>query len=439
MAFAHHVKSLLLNDISSISLHPEPFVNNPGRDFTRNRKLSLQNIMEFYISMESGTLQHELLKYFYFRSDTATVSAFHQQRSKLKPEVFLHLLKRFNSHFQPQTYKELYRLIACDGSEFNIFLNENDPDSYYPPSGKSKRGFNMLHVIPLYDILSRCYLDVELQPIRLKNEFRAFCTLMDRSSDYSGEAKPIFIADRGFCSYNVFAHAIENHAYFLIRAKDVYVSRLIGEDVLSKELDISLQRILCRTQSRKKWLHPESAELYKFVCANIDFDYISEESPEYPIHLRVVRFKVSEDSYENIITNLPEDEFPPEELKTLYNLRWGIELSFRDLKQTIATEQFHCKNRNYIGMEIYARMLLYNFCSFITAQVIIDKKDTKHIYQVNYSMAIKICHEFLSAYRGFSIAVESLIGGFLLPIRPGRKYERRKRLQPPARFSYRFI
>ena len=186
--------------------------------------------------MESGNLQHELLKHFCFRSDTATVSAFHQQRSKLKPETFLHLLKQFNSHFQPETYHGAYRLIACDGSEFNIFLNEKDIDSYYPPSGKSKRGFNMLHVIPLYDLLSKCYLDVELQPIRKKNEFRAFCNLMDRF-EYGNGLKPIFIADRGFCSYNVFAHAIENRACFLIRAKDTYISRLLGKNISEKEFD----------------------------------------------------------------------------------------------------------------------------------------------------------------------------------------------------------
>lgn len=322
MAFSDQVKSLLLSGISSIASTPGPFVQHPNRDFTRKRKIPLRGLLEFCISMESGNLQHELLKYFYFRSDTATVSAFHQQRSKLKPEVFLHLPKQFNPRFQPETYKSAYRLIACDGSEFNISLNENAPDSFFPPSGKSRRGFNMPHVIPLYDILGRSYLDVEFQPIRMKNEFRAFCSLMDRF-DYNAQSKPVFIADRGFCSYNVFAHAVENHAYFLIRAKGIYVSRLLGEGVSGKEMDVSPQGILCRTQSRKKRLHPESAQLYKFVCANIDFDYISKENPEYPMRLRVVRFKLSGDTYENIITNLPEDDFPPTEIKTLYNLRWG--------------------------------------------------------------------------------------------------------------------
>lgn len=250
MSFANYTKSLLLNDISSMARNPRPFVNHPGRDFTRNRKISMQELLEFYICMESGNLQHELLKYFDFRPDTATVSAFHQQRSKLKPESFLFLLKQFNSHFHYETYKDTYRLIACDGSEFNISLNEKDIESYHPPSGKSKRGFNMLHVIALYDILNKCYVDAELQPIRRKHEFRAFCSLMDRFES-SDNTKPIFIADRGFCSYNVFAHAIENQAYFLVRSKDCYISRLPEEDISNKELEISLQRIFSVPSQRK--------------------------------------------------------------------------------------------------------------------------------------------------------------------------------------------
>lgn len=249
MVFADHVKSLLLSDISNIAQNPHLFVNHLGQDFTRNRKISMQNLMEFYICLESGNLQHELLKYFCFRSDTATVSAFHQQRSKLKPEAFLSLLKQLNSHFCQETYHRTYRLIACDGSQFNISLNEKDTDSYYPKSGKSKWGFNMLPVVPLYDILNKCYLDVELKPIRKRNEFRAFCSLMDRFG-YHEKTKPIFIADRGLCSYIVFTHAIENHASFLIRAKDVFTLRLLGEDISGREFDISLQRIFCCIRNR---------------------------------------------------------------------------------------------------------------------------------------------------------------------------------------------
>ena len=87
----------------------------------------------------------------------------------------------------------------------------------------------MVHTISLYEVCSKRYLDLEVQPGRLKNEFQAICNLMDR---YAYGGSPIFIADRGFSSYNVFAHAIENHVDFLIRAKDLNVQRFLGVETL---------------------------------------------------------------------------------------------------------------------------------------------------------------------------------------------------------------
>ena len=45
--------------------------------------------------------------------------------------------------------------------------------------------------------------------------------------------------------------------------------------------------------------------------------------------------------------------------------------------------------------EIYARLILYNFCEIITGTIIVSQKDRKFIYQVNFTMAIYICIEFL--------------------------------------------
>ena len=81
----------------------------------------------------------------------------------------------------------------------------------------------------------------------------------------------------------------------------------------------------------------------------------------------------------------------------LYGLRWGIETSFRELKHVLGAKNFHAKEREYIEMEIWARLILYNFCSIITAHVVIEQKDKerKHAYQVNYTIAYQACHYFL--------------------------------------------
>ncbi len=156
------------------------------------------------------------------------------------------------------------------------------------------------------------------------------------------------------------------------------------------------------------------------------------------MRLRVVRFPIAEGSYENIITNLPEDTFPMELISLIYQMRWGIETSFRDLKHTIGTTNFHSKSPEYIEFEILCRMILYNFCTIIIIQVPTQKKTDKWEYQVNLSMAIKICFSFLSDHAAPG-SVEGLIGQYILPIRPGRTYTRQLRFQAPASFAYRFV
>ena len=55
-------------------------------------------------------------------------------------------------------------------------------------------------------------------------------------------------------------------------------------------------------------------------------------SPYFDFECRVVRFKISDDTYESIITNLDESEFNIQDIKELYHLRWEIETSYRELK-----------------------------------------------------------------------------------------------------------
>lgn len=436
MSFPQKVRSTLLGIVDSMACNITPFVKNPQKDFSRNRKLGFTQLILFFLSMESGSLGHELLKQFNFEPGSIpSVPAFIQQRAKLLPETFRHLLKQFNHSFAMNTYRDKYFLIAADGSEFNIARNPNDPSTFHPAGGKSKKGFNMIHTISLFNLISKRYLDVVVQPGREKNEFSALCQLMDR---YSYGGTPIFLADRGFASYNVFAHALENGFYFAIRAKDINTKRLLALSSLPEKIDSWTDIILTRSNSRKKRMHPELEQLYRCICKNVTFDFISDSCTEYRMRLRVVRFQTAEGRYENIITNLPDSEFPSEEIKYLYNLRWGIETSFRDLKHTIGTANFHSKSPEYIEFEILCRMTLYNFCTVITMEIPVEKKDGKWEYQVNLSMAIKICFSFLQGNVSAK-KVNSLIGRYILPIRPNRTFARQLRFQSPASFAYRFI
>jgi len=436
MNYPELVRSCLFHEIAEMSENPRSYVKNPDTDFTRTRKLPFGDLIRFLITMGSGTTGHELLKFFDYAPNTVSNSAFCQQRNKLLTNALPNLLHRFNVHFPLQVYRGKYNLVACDGSEFQIARNPDDPSTFYPPGGQSLKGFNMLHTVYLYDILSKRYLDCVIQPGRHKNEFRAICDLTDR---YSYEGIPIFIGDRGFSCYNFYAHAMENGSFFLVRAKDVIIRRFLGLDALPDFIDTRADLILTRNQSKKYRKHPDRAEQYRYINYNVAFDYVEPGSfDEYLLSLRIIRIGIMEGVFENLITNLPEDEFSVEDLKEFYHLRWDIETSFRDLKHTLGADGLHSKKIEYITQEIWARLILFNFCAVITANVSISQHDTKHLYQINFSMAMKICHHFIR-FRGHDPPweLDVLIGSNTLPIRHGRTYARRHRPRLPASFGYR--
>ena len=179
---------------------------------------------------------------------------------------------------------------------------------------------------------------------------------------------------------------------------------------------------------------------YKFVPSTSTFDYLDLHTNKfYDLKMRIVRFPITEDTYECIITNLPPDKFSTTEIKTLYAKRWGIETSFRELKYAIGLTRFHSKKLTYIKQEIWSRMILYNFCEIITCSVVVEKNaQRRHTYQLNYTRAIHICRYFLSVKKEKAPPdVEYLIGHELLPVRAGRSDPRKVKPQSAISFLYR--
>ena len=87
-------------------------------------------------------------------------------------------------------------------------------------------------------------------------------------------------------------------------------------------------------------------EIYRFLVSNSVFDFLPKGSKaSYPLKFRIVRIRISENQYETLVTNLWNDEFPAEDIKKIYKLRWGIETSFRELKYHVGLIAFHSKKR----------------------------------------------------------------------------------------------
>ena len=91
------VKTILSTTIKNLAYRINQFSENPGKDFTRSRKLPAGILMQFMLNMEGNSLDAEIYNNFPVSRDRMTTSAYEQQRDKLKPDAFKALLHEFNA------------------------------------------------------------------------------------------------------------------------------------------------------------------------------------------------------------------------------------------------------------------------------------------------------------------------------------------------------
>lgn len=425
--FADSIKKKLDTVLTEMHEYSWLFVKKPGKDFIRKRKLDFKEMINIFLSMGGNSLKYELMEYFSYDAETATSSAFVQQREKILPEALEYLFHSFTSSSVNPKYYKGFRILAIDGSDVNIAYDPKDAENHIVKVENTK-GYNILHLNAMYDLCSRVYVDSIVQPGRKENEVQALIDMVDRSDI---KEQTIVIADRGYESYNVFEHIAKKGWYYVIRVKDIKSTGITSGLSLPNQKEFDVEQSVLLTRKHR------TSKKYRFMAAKQNFDYLPVgDKGIYPINFRVVRFAISENNYEVIITNLPEDKFPADKIKEIYHMRWGIETSFRELKYAIGLTSFHSKKATYIIQEIFARLTMYNFCEIITTHVVIQQKDRKYSYQVNFTIAILICmHYFRNDVSPPD--VEALIQKNILPIRNGRKDTRKVRAKSAVSFIYR--
>ena len=436
---AAKLKKLLKTTIRNMEQNSIEFVRSPGKDFTRKRKLDFASVVSALLSMSGGSTASSLMDYFKFDPATASTSAFVQQRAKLKPEAMEYLFHRFVQESPVKRRFHGYRLLAVDGSDLQIFADPNDKESYYP-GANGQHPYSVLHLNALFDLENQIYTDALIQKSRGRNEHRALACMIDRSNIRNA----ILLADRGYEGYNNLAHLQEKGWNYLIRIKDSSRGIASGFDLPAvDEFDLSAELLLTRRQTKDvKALCLANPNLYRWIPATVTFDYLPAVNRKhdplsfYKISFRIVRFRLSKDSFETVVTNLPADAFPPAELRLLYARRWGIETSFRQLKYTLGLVHFHAKKVEHIYQEIFAKLTMYNFSELITSSVVIQSRSTKLSYSVNFSAAVHICRNFFLGNVS-PPKLEALLSRLLVPVRPGRSNSRKPTQRPPFSFLYR--
>ena len=207
-----------------------------------------------------------------------------------------------------------YHVLACDGSDVNIAYDEKYEDT--KRQNGNNKPFSQFHINGLYDCINHVFWNTSIDTATKIRECFAL-TEMIMKHDYP--ANSIITADRGYEKYNLMTCCIENNQKFLIRTKDinVYSSILSNLNLPDEELDLEFLKILTRKQTNETKVNKQK---YTFISNKSDFNYFGTKD-YYEMNLRVVRFKITDDTYESLVTNLSRDEFDLNELKKMYHMR----------------------------------------------------------------------------------------------------------------------
>lgn len=133
----------------------------------------------------------------------------------------------------------------------------------------------------------------------------------------------LFCGDAGFIGYPIWSSIINAGGYFLVR---------VGANVqlLSKHADVKKLgdgSVLCWPKGRMN-------------------------SGEPPLRLRLVKVKIGKTSMWMLTSVLDQKKLPKQQIVRYYKMRWGIEVEFRGLKQTIDKSKLRCRNSKRLLAEL---------------------------------------------------------------------------------------
>jgi hypothetical protein len=226
---------------------------------------------------------------------------------------------------------------GVDGSKYNLpataeIRNEFDPKSGLQYCGKGH--FPQCLVSTVYDVFRRLPIARTVVPANSseRDEVKHLLPFIPLGS--------VLLFDRGYPSYELIR-------YLLRKFSGYFVFRCPAQSTFS-----AVQAFV------------ESGKEEDEICIDPSSNYLSkiprkQRKELKALKLRVIRLVSPNGTVSVLLTNLyDKEEFPAQELTSLYFRRWEVEGYYRDEKIVLEIEEFHGKSCNSIRQELFAAMIM---------------------------------------------------------------------------------
>ncbi len=264
-----------------------------------------------------------------------------------------------------------------------------------------------------YDCLNKISVDFKLVPKSTGERELAIQHLEKQNNPLSN---PLVLYDRGYASILLHKLHFEKNIHFCMRmpASWKIVKEFIKDKTVNDKVVTIYPGCLCQKECMENNLSPEH---YK---------------------IRLVKIILSSGQVEVLATSVMSENYNISFFKELYNLRWNTEENYKSVKCKVKIEKFIGKTVKAIYQETYARMFMLNVASCLKSvtqkRATSNSKSTrkkKHEYKINFKAVLsKVKNYGIELFSGSLDIINQLIELILpniIPIRPNRKYERKKK------------
>lgn len=302
----------------------------------------------------SKSIQRELDDFFQrlnqedFSIRAVTKGALTQARAKLKPEAFVMLdeVTRRNFYDSAAIYKwDRYNVRVIDGSTMVLpshpSIKEEFGEHKFGPNADSARSIARISL--LYDPLNGITIDGQM-------------------AGYSSSEKEL----------------CKRHLAHLKKGDLVMFDRYYaGHDLM---WSLHKRRIDFLFRMKESWWNVVKG----FMEEKTNDKIIKLDCKKGMIDVRLVKYKLPNGKIQVFCTSvLDQKKFDPNDLGELYQCRWGIEETYKTLKNWIELENFSGKTALAVKQDFYSKIFLMNICAAFSHPVAEKIKQEKKGFQVN--------------------------------------------------------
>ena len=364
-----------------------------------------------------------------------TKGAFSTARNKLNEWGFRRLnevcVDYFYAHAPYHKWKN-FRLLAVDGSRLHLPNHHTIKEEF----GQILAGKNadspcsMATCSMLYDPLNQVTLDAPIGPYKNTSKKRAGESALLEEHLFKLKSGDLLLLDRGYPSISLFFKLMTKGVDFCVRMKGSWWHQV--------------------RQFRESGL---AEQIVSFELPKKDINKLSQQADSLPsvITCRLISVTLDTGETEILCTSLTDARnYPKEEFKALYHLRWNEEEAYKLLKNRAELERFTGKTAKAVKQDFLAKVFLMSLMAAyahpieekVRAEYKADQ-NRKHNQKINRTHALAMTRDILVGlfargdYAAALKAFDQVVSKTKEIIRPNRKNPRKHRLKIPYAMNHR--